>query len=425
MIKSGMPSKDKTDKTQAASAAAAVPASLNLERRVKQQVWAKEHDYFAVTAPGLEEMCAGELRALGLTEVLPQPGGVAFRGRWEAMYLANLWLRTAGRVLLRLRDFRVHNWPDLPRQAMAVPWEVYLPAGASIRAQVTLSESNLKHSGRVAEEVAGAAIQRLASLGLDAPTLAEGAAGAEDQEERALTIMVRGAGRRASISLDTTGEHLHRRGYRLQPGQAPLREDLAAALLMFSGYGGAGALLDPLCGAGTLPIEAGLMARGLAPGLMRSFAVESWPCHRGPAFAHLRKKAAESALPSAPAPILGRDRSAPALAAARANAERAGLAEDLAFDKADFFAAPPPGAAPGLLVINPPYGKRLGSVRQAEEFAARLGRHLRGFYPGWRCGVVLYLPHWAEALGLANAATLVVPHGGLKVTLLAGDVPAK
>lgn len=418
MIESGMQPQAKP--TPAPPAPAPAPGSSpNLERRVKQQVWAKEHDYFAVTAPGLEEICADELRALGVGPVEPQPGGVAFRGRWEAMYLANLWLRTAGRVLLRLRDFRVHNWSDLPRQAMAVPWEVYLPAGAAIRVQVTLNESNLKHSGRVAEEVVGAAMARLTSLGLAAPTLAEGA---EESRDNALTIMVRGAGRRASISLDTTGEHLHRRGYRLQPGQAPLREDLAAGLLTLCGYGGAGALLDPLCGAGTLPIEAGLMARGLAPGLERAFAVESWPCHRAPAFAHMRKKAREAALPQAPAPILGRDRSAPALAAARANAERAGLAADLTFDKADFFAAPPPGVAPGLLVINPPYGKRLGSVRQAEEFAARLGRHLKGFYPGWRCGVVLYLPQWAEELRLERAVSLVVPHGGLKVTLLAGDV---
>jgi putative N6-adenine-specific DNA methylase len=333
------------------------------------------------------------------------------------MYLANLWLRTAGRVLLRLRDFRVHNWSDLPRQAMAVPWEVYLPAGAALRVRVTLHDSNLKHSGRVAEEVADAAIQRLTSLKLVAPFLAKGS---EGPQEKALTIMVRGYGRRASISLDTSGEHLHRRGYRLRPGQAPLREDLAAALLIFCGYDGRRPLLDPLCGSGTIPIEAGLLTRGLAPGLSRHFAVESCPCHRTPALAHLRKRAAEAALTQVPAPILARDRSA--LAAARSNAARAGLKYDLAFARADFFTTPPPGGESGLLVINPPYGKRLGSVRQAEEFAVRLGRRLSDFYVGWRCGVVLYLPHWAEALGLRQARSLVIPHGGVKVTLLSGDV---
>ncbi len=394
---------------------ALVPAT-NLERRVKRQVWALEHDFFAVTAPGLEELCAAELKALGLTQIEPQPGGVAFRGRWECLYLANLWLRTAGRVLLRLKDFRVHNWSDLPRQAMAVPWEVYLPAGGAVRVQVALRESNLKHSGRVAEEILGAAAQRLASLGLEPPVLAEGAT------DEALTIMARGAGRRASISLDLTGEHLHRRGYRLDPGQAPLREDLAAALLMLCGYDGQVPLLDPLCGSGTLAIEAGLLARGLAPGLGRAFKVEGLPCHRAPAFAHLQKKAAEKTRAQAPLPIEGRDRSAPALATARANALRAGLGQDLVFAKADFFKADPPAWGPGLVVINPPYGKRLGSVREAEEFAARLGRRLREAYAGWRCGVVLYLPNWAELLGLKRTSQLVAPHGGLKVTLLAGDL---
>jgi putative N6-adenine-specific DNA methylase len=156
--------------------------------------------------------------------------------------------------------------------------------------------------------------------------------------------------------------------------------------------------------------------------MAREFAVESWPCHRGPAFAHMRKKAGEAALAQAAQPILGRDRSAPALASARANAARAGLAADLTLEKADFFNTPPPAGRPGLLLINPPYGKRLGSVRQAEEFVGHLGQRLHQAYQGWRCGAVLYLPEWAGLLGLKRTSQLVVPHGGLKVTLLAGDV---
>jgi putative N6-adenine-specific DNA methylase len=391
-------------------------SALNLERRIKRHVWAPVHDFFAVTAPGLEELCAAELRALGLPIMEPQPGGVPFQERWEAAYLANLCLRTAGRVLVRLKDYRVRTWADLTRQAAAVPWEVWLPPGATLKVQVTLRESNLKHEGRVGEELFAAAVTHMESLGLEPPVLAE-------PGQPGLALMARGQDRRASFSLDTSGEHLHRRGYRLDPGQAPLREDLAAALLMLCGYTGQEPLLDPFCGAGTLAIEAALMARRIPPGIERRFACEDWPCHRAAAFAHLKKRALERSSPQAPAPIHARDLAPKAVKTTLANAHQAGVHSDIQTAKADFFTAPAPEKGPGLVVINPPFGKRLGSVRQAAEIAARIGQRLRQAYPGWRCGVVLYRPEWEQDLGLIEPRRLVVPHGGLTVTLLAGRVP--
>ncbi|RJX33974.1 MAG: RNA methyltransferase [Desulfarculus sp.] len=389
---------------------------INLERRCKRQAWAPTHRFFAVTAPGLEPLCAAEMAALGLAGVEPVSGGVHFAGRLEAAYQANLWLRIAGRVLLRLRDFRVRRWEDLERQAASVPWEVWLTPGAPLRVQVALHQSNLKHSGRVEEVVLSAAAARLAELGLDAPTPA--AAG----DEQAQSLLVRGQERRASLSLDTSGPHLHKRGWRAQGGTAPLREDLAAALLLLCGYDGSLPLLDPLCGAGTLAIEAALLARRLPPGGQRGFAFENWPCHRAAAWQHLKAQAGQGALASAPAAILARDHQARPLALAQENAALAGVAADVTFNRDDFFTAPPP-AGPGLLVMNPPYGKRLGSVRQARDFMDRLGQRLRAAYPGWRCGVVLYRPEWAGLLGLKEEARLAAPFGGLKVTLLCGSIP--
>ena len=393
-------------------------SEINLERRIKRQAWAPEHRFFAVTAPGLEPLCAAELTALGAAEVQPEPGGVNFSGRLEMAVRANLWLSTAGRVWLRLRDFRVRRWEDLVRQAQSVPWEVFITPGVALNIQVALIESNLKHTGRVAEVVGQAAANRLREMGLTPPVPAE------PGDEVAQRLQVRGSDRRASLSLDMSGPHLHKRGWRAQGGAAPLREDLAAALLLHCGYDGSQPLLDPMCGGGTLLIEAAGLARRLPPGRGRSFAFEAWPCHRAAAWNHLKRQAQEQALPAPSAPILGRDLNPKAVALARGNAELAGMEQGMELATADFFSAAPP-AGPGLLVMNPPYGKRLGSVRQAQDLARRMGQRLARGYPGWRCGVVLYLPEWAELLGLQDTAAITAPFGGLHVTLLSGTVPSK
>jgi putative N6-adenine-specific DNA methylase len=390
----------------------------NLARRIKRQAWAPQWDWFAVCAPGLEKILGTELKDLSLKPFPAETGegGVAFQGKLEAGYLANLWLRSAGRVLMRLADFRVRTWDDLVRQAGTIAWEAFLPAGAALSVRVTLKNSNLKHSGRVAEEVFKAASRSLQKAGLAPPRQAKA-------HEQAQAILVRGVDRRCQISLDASGEHLHKRGYREAPGKAPLREDLAAALLQLAGYDGKELLLDPMCGAGTLPIEAALMARNLPALGERSIAMQAWPCHREPTWRHLLAKAAQEALAAAPSPILGRDLGGAAIKAAAANAQRAGVGEDLRLEQADFFTAPPPPGPPGLLVMNPPYGKRLGSVRQAEAFIKNVSQHLSQAYGGWRMGIVLYLPQWLEVLGLQDPRIISAPFGGVKVTLAAGRVP--
>lgn len=390
---------------------------VNLERRAKRHLWAPEHLFFAVCSPGLEPLCAAELKALGLEGVREEPGGVEFGGRLDAAYMANLWLRTAGRILLRLKDFRVRRWEDLLRQAAGIPWEVLLAAGAPLRVQVALRGSPLKHEGSTADAVLAAAARRLSDMGV-APAVE-----ADPGDITAQRVLVRGVDRRATISIDTSGEHLHRRGWRQRPGQAPLREDLAAALVMLTGYDGAAPLLDAMCGAGTLAIEAACVARRVAPALGRGLALESWPGHKAATWGHLRGKAVEGILPAAPAPIHARDISAPALNDATANADLAGVIDDLNFAKLDFFKAPPPKGPAGVVLINPPWGGRLGTVREAERFLADVGARLREAYRGWRAGVVLYQQEWARHLGLRDTAHLATPAGGRKITLVAGRVP--
>ena len=386
---------------------------INLERRIKRNAWAPDWSFFAACPPGLEEICAAELAGLGLEGILPEPGGAAFRGRLDQAYRANLWLRSAGRVLLRLADFRVRVLTDIKRQAEAAPWEAFLARDAGLAAQVSIRQGGLGHSGAVEEALRKGVELRLKSLGISPPPPA-----GPDGPRRQM-VMLRNQDRRATLSLDTSGPHLHKRGYRLATAKAPLRENLAASLLLFCGYRGDSPLLDPMCGSGTLPIEAALLARNLPPGIRRDFALQGWPAHREATLGHLRKIALAEALPRAPRPIYCRDKNPGAVRAATDNALRAGVLDDLLVQRADFFSEPAP-EGPGLIVCNPPYGKRIGSVRQAGRFAREMARKLARDYGGWRVGLVLYRPEWASFFKLRSPKTLVVPAGGLKLTFLTG-----
>lgn len=390
---------------------------INLERRIKRHIWAAEHQFFAVTKPGLENICAAELSQLGMEGLTIHEGGVEFIGSIEDMYAANLHLRSAGRVLMRLKDFRVRSWTDLVRQAEAIPWELILPGrGCNLTVRVSLHQSNLKHTGRIGEEIFLAAVKHMKQAGLTPPEQAE-------PSQDAIIIQVRAVDRRCMISLDTSGDNLHRRGYRLAGGKAPLREDLAAAMLIFCGYDGTEPIIDPMCGAGTLTIEAAMIARSMAPGLNRQFAFEQLACHRAPAWGYILGQAKEYVAPKAPGPIFARERAKGGLEMAKANAVRADVAGDIVFEQSDFKQTDAPHG-PGLIVMNPPYGKRLGTVGQAQDTIAKVGEQLRNKYKGWRCGAVLYKPEWAELLGLEDLRSLNAPHGGLSVTIVCGKVPS-
>lgn len=373
---------------------------------------------FAACAPGLEAMVAAELAALGAEDIKVTGGGVEFSGRFNLAYGANLMLRRASRIWLRLSNFRVRGWDDLTRQVGRIPWEVLLPPDAPLAVQVSLNSSNLKHSGAIAKAVLEGAALVMQAAGVSPPH--EATAGAPG----ARRVLVRAQDRRCVISLDTSGEHLHRRGYRLRPGKAPLREDIASALLAMAGYDGSRPLLDAMCGAGTLAIEAALMARGLAPALQRRPGLADWACHRRAFWQNLQKRARDEALNRAPSPIVARDISPAAVRDAAFNAARAGVDQDIAFKAGDFFAmAPPPG--PGLVVINPPYGLRMGSEPEGRKTVEHLGRRLREAYSGWRVALVLYRPQWARLGGLRNTRSMQVPFGGISVTLLTGVVSVR
>ena len=389
---------------------------VNISRRVKRHIWAPEHELALVVKPGLEELAVQELVGLGMREVVAQQGVVVFRARLEGLYRVLLMSRVGGRVLLRLKRVRLRAWRDAVQAAEAVAWECICPPGGRVRVEVVVRSGRLAHPRHMAELVEKAIVQRMRAVGLEPPVSGAG------REEAELVVILRVEGHHATLSVDTTGPHMHKRGYRLEPGPAPLREDLAAALLKLADYEGQWPVLEGMCGAGTIAIEAAMMARGLPPGAERSFAIHRWPCHRPRMWDHLRTKALESALEAPPKPIIARDRDPEAIEIAIANAARAGLVGQLRFSQADFFTAPPPFQPPALVVLDPPYGPRLASASRARALAERIGRRLKQAYQGWRCAVVVPEIEWVELMGLSRQKTLVVPHGGRRVVLAAGWV---
>ncbi|HTL96728.1 MAG TPA: hypothetical protein VL157_14365 [Gemmatimonadaceae bacterium] len=371
-------------------------------------------ELFAICAPGLESLVAGELASLSLAPHATDPGGVSFRGGIEAVWRANLWLRTASRVVVRLGSFRARALGELERRARTLPWDPFVPPGSVVRVRVTAHKSRLYHTGAIAERVAGAIAARVPGV-----TFA-GAAPHDDAPAAAshALVIVRIAHDTCLISADTSGELLHRRGYRLRTAKAPMRETLAAAMILACGWDVRAPLVDPFCGSGTIPIEAALVARRLPPGAHRRFAFESWPEFSAPGWRRLVDAALDAASPAAPAVIYGSDRDAGAIAAARDNADRAGVAGNIAFTQQPVTSVALPETT-GWIVTNPPYGVRVGDRDGARDVYAQLGRLLRTDARDWRAVVMLADRSLGKETGVALRPLLHTANGGIPVDVAA------
>ena len=369
-------------------------------------------DCFAVAAPGLEPLVAGELMAL--RELHPielgpsEPGGVGFRTDLAGVAAANLHLRVASRVLVRVGSFRAAAFREQERRADRLPWASFVAPGRPVEFRVTSRKSRLYHQDAIAERLAGAVTRQAGT----APVI-----GGTPQE-----FVVRVFRDEWTVSADASGELLHRRGYRLATAKAPLRETLAAAMLLGAGWDGSAPLLDPMCGSGTIPIEAALLARRIPPGLHRRFAVEQWP---GFDPAWLRRLAADArtrVLPRAPAPILGSDRDAGAIRAAAENAARAGVDGDVTFRRAAISSIePPPG--PGWIIMNPPYGVRVGERTGLRDLFAQFGNVARRRLSAWQVVMLSSHVELERQTGLPLAPVLATENGGIRVRLVRGVVP--
>lgn len=380
---------------------------------------AGEFEAFAVAAPGLEEIVAAELADLKVDGARVIDGGVELIASRRQLYEANLHLRAASRVLIRLAKFRALNFAELERRAQRIPWEKVLASGERVTLRVTCRKSRLYHSGAVAERIERDLANRLGASTTRATAVDENAP--DVLEERAQLIVVRLDHDLCTVSADSSGAHLHQRGYRTSVTTAPMRETLAAALVLASGWNRKSPLLDPFCGSGTIPIEAALIAARIAPGLNRDFRFMNWPGHDRVEWQRVRDSAKRLERRDSVPALIGSDRSSAAIRASMENAERAGVSALVRFEKRDALRIEPDSPG-GWLVSNPPYGVRLGDARETRRLMAEFGDLLRQRFAGWHIGLLSAVP-LERSMGLKMDPVFRTTNGGLRVQSFVGRVP--
>lgn len=363
------------------------------------------HQYFATCPKGLEGLLHQELNTLGAEELRETIAGVYFSGDLETAYRVCLWSRLANKVLLPLAQFEVSSQEDLYDGVRELRWEEHLSPSGSLLVDFIGTNDAIRNTQFGALKVKDAIVDCLRDFSGERPSVAK--------RDPDLRVNVRLAKSKVIVSIDLSGDSLHRRGYRVKQGSAPMKENLAAGILLRAGWpeiaAQGGALLDPMCGSGTILIEAALIAADIAPGLLRgSFGFERWLNHRNDIWLDLREEAfarkrvglARENLPE----IRGYDADIKVIRAAEENIVSAELDHWLRVTRKELadFVKPTHNKAmqPGLVLSNPPYGERLGEIESLKLLYAHLGERLRNEFQGWRAGVFTGNPKLGKQMGL-------------------------
>lgn len=377
---------------------------------------------FATTPKGLELLLVEELKSLGATTAAEKLAGVAFTGDLACAYRVCLWSRLANRILLKIAEFPGKTPEELYANVQTISWEDYLSPEGTLAVKFVCSNSDITHTLFGAQKVKDAIVDQFRRKFGVRPNV--------DREHPDVCIYVYLNKNMATISLDLSGESLHRRGYRLSAGEAPLKENLAAAILLRAGWKDIlkkeGTLIDPLCGSGTLLIEAALMAGDIAPGLLRSyFGFLGWKKHDAILWDELiqdAKKRCEVGLNNMPT-IIGYDIDSQAIKNAFENIERANLRGKIHVEKRELAALMSKQTLkPGLIVTNPPYGQRLGEIPQLKKLYEQLGDALKQHFTGWRAAVFTGNPDLGKNMGIRSRKTYALFNGAIPSQLLLFDV---
>ncbi|HYL89871.1 MAG TPA: THUMP domain-containing protein [Burkholderiales bacterium] len=332
----------------------------------------RPESFFASCPRGLEAELARELAGLDIAATAV-PGGVAFSGSWDACYRANLWSRIASRILWRVAEFDYHTETDLYDAARAIDWPRYFRVERTLRVNVTAQKSPLKSLEFATLRVKDAVCDRFRDALGKRPSI--------DRANPDVRVHAFLESARGTLYLDTSGEPLFKRGWRAGVADAPLRENLAAGILMLTGWSPDEPLLDPMCGGGTFLVEAGAMARGRAPGGKRRFGFEKLSAFDSAAWERVKNE--PRAVERTPA-LHGSDLDPKALNATRRNLAEAGVERWTKIERSDVLERTAP-APSGVMIMNPPYGERMGSADELARFYPRLGDHLKRNFAGWRC----------------------------------------
>jgi len=367
--------------------------------------------FFATCAPGLEPVLHEEVRALRLTRSERQTGGVYFEGTFEDARRANLWLRTAVRVLMQVARFPSPDGEALYAGVREVDWSRFLLPEGNLVVDAHSNQSLLDHTRFIEQRTKDGIVDQFREQTGSRPSV--------DRDNADLGIHVHVFRDRCRLLVDTSGRALHRRGWRQAQGRAPLAETLAAGIVLLSGWDRRAPLLDPFCGSGTILIEAALIAGGMAPGLFRDgFGFERWPGHDAARWHKEKERARAAARLPKKLRLIGSDSSAESIEGARANAEAAGLGEHIELEVRDVRNFAPRPGWNAQIVSNLPYGRRIGQQRELESLYTTFGQRLKAACAGYRVALLTSAGSHIQALGLGPTEETSILNGGIDCRLL-------
>jgi len=396
----------------------------NLEKRIKRHVQGRTHCFFISTLPGIEKVCFDELSRLGIpmADTIVSNGGIEFNGRIHDCYLANLKLRTANRILMRLATFTASNFRQLEKKLTGFPWELYLHKNAVIEPNVTSRHSRLIHTDAIAQRFKNSLKNRLKPMTDMTETSHTPSAGRPQQ------IFIRAENDQFTVSIDSTGELLHKRGLKAQGGQAPVRETIAAAILCLAGYQPVEPLIDPMCGTGTFSLEAAMITNNIPAGWYRDFAFMDWPAFKPSRWKHIRREAAKQMTQISEPMIFASDINPEDSLKLEKIIQKNNFSDTINAFSSDFFDLHPENIHgmeknmhPGLIALNPPYGRRLGNKSSIDDMFADIGKKLKKDFKGWKAAILVPDKHLVKNFPF-KAKTHEFFHGGLRITLVTGKI---
>jgi putative N6-adenine-specific DNA methylase len=391
--------------------------NLSIEKAVVSKITVPKQDpllnCFAAVPRGAEELAAAELVALGISDTKTGKGGVSFSANRAGLYRANLWLRTASRVLVQLSQFPCSGPTELYAGAFAIPWQELITPEMTLAVDCSLRDSALTHSGFVALKTKDAVVDRIREACGSRPNV--------DTALPDIRINVHLHKNICTISLDSSGDSLDRRGYRLERNEAPLRETLAAAVVALTGWDGSIPLADPMCGSGTIPVEAALLAAAIPPGFQRQFGFQRWLDFDATLWDKICEEA-NAGIRTLPAGLItGYDLDSKALLLAGRNTAKAGLEGQIHFFHAALQEFRPEGDK-GVVILNPPYGKRLGEEEDLRELYCQIGDTMKKYCRGWTGYVLTGNLELAKYIGLKASRRFVLFNGAIECRLLKYDL---
>ena len=391
------------------------------EKRIKRRIIAQDQTFFASCAPGLKTLLAHEISNLNLKskKIITKKGGIEFFGKVHDCYLANLYLRCPGKILMRVGKFKAENFSTLEKKLEQIDWELLLQKNAKLNFHVSTKQSRLYHTKAIAQRADKIISQKLFTLG---NTIDNN----EDNHNKAISheIFIRAENDHFQISLDSSGDLLHKRCIKTNTTHAPIRENLAFAVLFFAGFAKDDVLIDPMCGSGTFSLEALMFKQNIPPGFFRSFAFQSWQCFKKAQWEYLKKQAESQFDSNVQKEIFASDIDDKAISSLKKNLQKHSFDKNIGVQKNDFFNIYPDKLTEkkGVIVLNPPYGKRLGNPQEISLFYHEIGKKLKNDFKGWRAGIImpeknLFLNHTFQ-----KSAIRSFYHGGLDIFLLTGII---